>query len=547
MPARRLPTLRNRFALAFAALFFLMAAVLAVITGNAAVRQIEGEAGRALGDAASQIADKLDRDLWARRKSVGLLASLDVLRDIGNLSALRHLVDGLKNSFDTTAWVGFTDKNGIVVAGSDRLLEGADISHRPVFREGIAGNYIGDVHDALLLAKLLPNPSGEPMKFVDIATPVTDAKGDVVGTLGAHLSWNWALQVRTSVLAPQLTERAVEGLVIAADGTVLLGPGDLLGHRLDLAAIREIAPGTSGYREETWPDGHAYLTGYARSAGYLDYPGLGWTVLVRQPVERAYAGAVAVRDQVLSWAAAFSLVFAVAGWFAAGWISGPLTRIAATADRIRDGEDATIPDDARIAEIHTLAISLRALVESLGHKQRALDYMEDKAHRDGLTGLANRAEFERQINALAARSDDRRGFACLYLDLDGFKPVNDTYGHGNGDLVLQEIAARLRETLRGGDVVARLGGDEFVLLLPGEAGSLRTHAAAVAERVIAAIGAPIRLPGEITVSVGCSIGFALWPDDAGTVEELIGRADVALYAAKRGGRNRAVAAGDRVS
>ena len=538
-----LPTLRNRFALAFALPFFLMAAVLAVLSGNAAMRELKERAGLALGDAAFQIADKLDRDLWNRQNTVELLATLDVLREPRDPAALRRLVDDLKNSFDITAWVGFTGRNGIVVAASDRILEGVDISARPVFQNGIRGNFVGDVHDAVLLARLLPNPTGEAMKFVDLASPVYGGDGRVIGTLGVHLSWSWAARIRTSVLTPQLAGRDVEGLVISADGTVLLGPGELLGRRLDLAAIAAARSGTTGFAEETWPDGRVYLTGYARSVGYLSYPGLGWVTLVRQPVDHAYAAATEMRDHVLLWAAAFSIGFAVFGWFAAGWITGPLTRIAATADHIRAGESAaTIPVDARIREIRQLATSLRDLVESLGHKQRALDTMEDKAHRDTLTGLANRAEFERRVAALTEARDPVQSFACLYLDLDGFKPINDSHGHAIGDRVLQQVAARLRDALRGDDLVARVGGDEFVLVLHGPAEGLRRRAAAVAGRVLIALGAPMTF-GDLVVAVGCSIGYAVWREDADTVEALLAKADAALYAAKRGGRNRAVGAG----
>lgn len=541
MPAR-LPTLRNRLATTFALLFFALAALLAVFAGNQASREIEIDTGASLSDTAVQIADKLDRELWSRKQTVVLLATLDVLREPGDVGRLRELVDNIKQSFDVTAWVGFTGTDGKVIAASDRLLEGVDLTQRPVFINGIKGEFVGDVHDAVMLARSLPNPSGEPMKFVDLATPVEGRDGNVVGTLGVHLSWDWARQIQASVLSPQLNGRKVEGFVIATDGTVLLGSRALLGTKLDLPAIdaaRETrAP---GYREEIWPDGKAYLTGYALGTGYLDFQGLGWVTLVRQPADQALGHAFRLRRTILQLAIGFSLVFAAAGWLAAGWLAGPLVRIAAAADRIRAGDaNAVIPDDARVREVHVLARSLRGLVASLTDGETALSRMETKAYRDALTGLPNRAEFQRSVLALAARGDPAKGFACLYLDLDRFKPINDTHGHAFGDLVLQEVGVRLREALRGHDFVARLGGDEFVLVLPGESATVRDLALAVAERVIATIGRPMSLAGGVVVEIGCSIGIAVWPEDAMTVPELLGHADDALYQAKRGGRNRAV-------
>jgi diguanylate cyclase (GGDEF)-like protein len=155
---------------------------------------------------------------------------------------------------------------------------------------------------------------------------------------------------------------------------------------------------------------------------------------------------------------------------------------------------------------------------------------EHQARHDQLTGLPNRAMlFDRAGEAVAeaARTGSKTGF--LLLDLDRFKEVNDTFGHQLGDGLLQAVAYRLARSVRPGDVVARLGGDEFAVLLP----AVRATSAAreVAARLRAALAEPVRLEG-MSFEINASVGIALYPDDAGSVEQLLQHADVAMYLAK---------------
>lgn len=168
--------------------------------------------------------------------------------------------------------------------------------------------------------------------------------------------------------------------------------------------------------------------------------------------------------------------------------------------------------------------------------------MNDVVHRalhDVLTGLPNRALFgDRLQHALqrAGRSEgDQPGVGVLFIDLDRFKPVNDTFGHARGDAVLCVVAERISGCLRGSDTAARLGGDEFAVLLE-DLGS-ETQAAELAQRVIEAIIAPIQLP-EQEVYVGASVGVATGVDRSAA--ELLRAADTAMYSAKDGGRGRYV-------
>ncbi|MDE2092697.1 MAG: diguanylate cyclase [Burkholderiales bacterium] len=157
------------------------------------------------------------------------------------------------------------------------------------------------------------------------------------------------------------------------------------------------------------------------------------------------------------------------------------------------------------------------------------------AHHDGLTGLPNRLLFNDRLNqAISLAKREARQLALLYLDLDKFKPVNDTLGHAAGDELLQAVAARLRQQVRESDTVARIGGDEFAVILPGV--SRRDEARRVADKALAALATPFRLIGQgQTIDIGASIGVAIYPDDGASADALVKAADNAMYSAKHAG------------
>jgi diguanylate cyclase (GGDEF)-like protein/PAS domain S-box-containing protein len=159
------------------------------------------------------------------------------------------------------------------------------------------------------------------------------------------------------------------------------------------------------------------------------------------------------------------------------------------------------------------------------------------AHHDSLTGLPNRLLFnDRLSQAMSLAKRDSRQFALLYLDLDKFKPVNDTLGHTAGDELLQGVAARIRREVRESDTVARVGGDEFTVILPGIA--RREDAETVARKIVAAVAAPFQLGSQKqSVNIGTSIGIALYPADARDPDALVKAADAAMYSAKQAGNS----------
>ncbi|MET0048286.1 MAG: diguanylate cyclase [Sedimenticola sp.] len=157
------------------------------------------------------------------------------------------------------------------------------------------------------------------------------------------------------------------------------------------------------------------------------------------------------------------------------------------------------------------------------------------ANYDSLTGLPNRTLFSERLKmAMAHARRNRCRIALLFMDLDGFKEVNDRHGHESGDLVLQETAKRLKNCLREEDTVGRMGGDEFTVILNNLAD--REDAAGVAEKLIQAIDEPYEIAGEIQ-QIGISIGISIYPEDTDVMDTLMQFADDAMYRVKRSGKN----------
>jgi diguanylate cyclase (GGDEF)-like protein/PAS domain S-box-containing protein len=195
------------------------------------------------------------------------------------------------------------------------------------------------------------------------------------------------------------------------------------------------------------------------------------------------------------------------------------------------GRDLRQPD-------RTLLQTTGAICSQIGQfmaRKQAEERVQHLAHYDELTGLPNRNMFhERLSQAFSQAQRHDKPLAVLFIDLDGFKIINDTLGHDAGDRVLKEVAGRLRGCLRESDTVGRLGGDEFVVLV--EEFPQPVHVAAVAQKILTAVGAPFPLEGR-EFHVTASIGISTYPEDGRDVAALLKNADAAMYRAKEQGKN----------
>lgn len=191
----------------------------------------------------------------------------------------------------------------------------------------------------------------------------------------------------------------------------------------------------------------------------------------------------------------------------------------------------------------------RELQSEIAERERAEKAARHQATHDPLTGIPNRMLFIDRVETAIERAVRRgRPFALAYVDIDGFKPVNDVHGHHCGDLLLKSIAQRLTASMRREDTVARLGGDEFAFIME-EAGGSTEEAMAACHKICESLRAPYRLQEtqsgvelDLQVVVGASLGLAMYPTHGKSRESLLRAADHAMYRAKREGKNRCILA-----
>jgi diguanylate cyclase (GGDEF)-like protein len=226
--------------------------------------------------------------------------------------------------------------------------------------------------------------------------------------------------------------------------------------------------------------------------------------------------------------AGFSLVLSIVGSVAvARSITRPLETLASAAARIEHGDYVEPVNLQRADEIGVLASSLNHMRSGIADRERRILKL---AYEDPLTDLANRSRFNNALEqAIAQAAQGAARLTILMMDLDRFKYVNDTLGHGVGDHVLREVSLRLQHTVLGAECIARLGGDEFAILVK-HAGE--TDLTDTARRIISALDTPILYEGQ-PLDVGTSIGIAHFPEHGNDAQTLVRNADIAMYAAKR--------------
>jgi len=409
-------------ALAFALLSLVLTVLLVEVVDIAATGQVQTSIGHGLRELALQTADKLDRGMFERYREVRLLAGRrDLAPGTASLAERRAALDAIQDTYGFYDWIGMAGADGRVQVAGRGLLEGADVTQRPWFRNAQRGVNVGDVHEAVLLARVLPKQGGEPRRFVDVAFPWLDRDGKTIGVLGAHLSWQWARTVERSVIAPIAARGGrVEALIVSSAGVILLGPKNLQGQTIDLPSFQSAQRQDHGFLVERWPDGHSYLVGYARSQGFDSYPGLGWTVLVRQTVDDAYAPALRLRERALWSGIALALLVSVLGVLAARYITRPLGQLVRDAGRIRRGDSARLDStSSTYLEVERLSETLNALV---------CDLVSGRAELQGLNATlearvdARTAELERAL--VAVQASEQRVGAIVEAAQDAFLGVD---------------------------------------------------------------------------------------------------------------------------
>jgi len=537
--------------------------LLLLLVDHFAIRHATQEAQLRLEQLSWQMRDSLDHTLEQAVRDVRLLSALPTILHIDKAVTARRVIEQLQSQYRDYAWIGVATPNGKILASTGGLLENGDVTARPWFHKGQRGVIAEDYHPAVMLGKLLPQGT-DPWRFVDVAGPIHDENGRLLGVLAIHLSWDWARTLARSLLTPALRDYGAEIIVVRSDGVVLLGPNDMLEKRIATDSLRLALQGKTGAISEHWPDGRAYMTGYSLTGRSGAPSSLRWVILVRQTEDAAMASAHAFEQRVLLFSLVLAVLLAGAKALLVRRLVEPLNLLSHAIEDLAHAPatatPAAIPRVDSFHEARVLSEALRHLVRSERDHHEALERMNAQLEetvaertaelqqllmRDALTGLPNRRALMQTLPQVMARAMRMaRPCAVMFLDMDGFKAVNDTRGHDEGDELLRQFGARIQASIRETDLAVRLAGDEFVVIL--DMVNDLEEAEHKARFLLAQLERPFALRCA-SVRVGASIGLALqWPHQVQDPTGLLTRADQAMYEAKRNGKNRvAVSALDR--
>ncbi len=392
--------------------------------------------------------------------------------------------------------------------------------------------------------------AGDGQPSVHMAAPIYDDSGTRLGLVVVNADMNGIFRQLAGDLPRGI------GLYLATDrGDFLVHPDSAQAFAFDKgkrALVQDQFPATAalvegrgaGHVVTTAPAGsdpaHGMVATFIRER--LSAPQQeAWFILgLSQSMATVLKESDDLGEAILRIVLAFSAIAVLLAALLARAVTGPLDQMVHAVKRFA-AEPARQPlPIARQDEIGVLARSfdemqqqIQLQMSTLQNKQRELDHL---ASHDALTGLPNRRVFlDRVEHALARARRAELQMAILFVDLDHFKEINDNLGHAVGDVMLLAVSDRLRATVRAADTVARLGGDEFIILVE-DVDSVEA-VALIARKIIESLATPLSYR-EQELTVGASIGIALYPHDGCTTTEIVASADQAMYRAKIGGRNR---------
>jgi diguanylate cyclase (GGDEF)-like protein len=426
------------------------------------------------------------------------------------------------------AGLALYDANGAQVAETAaRGGQPADISQEKWFQAALKSR-------GPLIAKLYRTaPDADP--FMTMAAAIRGPDGAVAAIITGT----------TAVLEENFLKPVYEQKIGEAGGVLVIDPDANIiitsSNRPQLLApaappgvnsIHDKArAGWRGVGETTAASGRHVLS------AIVSIPAAGWFLVAHQPTDQAYRPVWKVERNLLVVSTVIIGGTLVGLYLLLNYMLGPLSeaarRLHAMARQDAPVDFLTVRRDDEIGQMVTgfnsLLTTLREREDELRENEALMQHM---AHHDALTGLPNLQLFRDRLRQSLGYAERNAGsLAVLYLDLDRFKPINDTYGHHIGDAVLKEVAGRVSGVLRKNDTFARIGGDEFAIIL-ADAADKPEQADSVVEKCRKAITQPMSVEG-LDVSVGVSIGIAHFPADGATEAELVQAADNRMYQAKR--------------
>lgn len=524
-------SLKSRVTVLLIVLVFVSAGMVALASLTIAERQMRVVAGDQQQALLTSVAAYIDQDIDSRRVLLSsVVEQLDdaTRRDPRRLQAFLEKRVTLRNAFFN---VGAFDRSGKLIANMvDRRAVGTlNVADRAYFQDAIAA------HEGGLSQPFKSKLSGKPT--VLITEPVYDDAGKFVFLLAGGIDLQQAsFLVQIDALKPGRTGFF---FIVTGDGVVLQDPDPvrLLGNVRNQRADPSHASSPS--LQEALHGFEGWATGPGRSGApaLLNYKRLrtaDWVIGSEYPLGEALTPLIDMRFKSLVASAGVAALAGLIGLLTVLRLLRPFGALRQHVGRLSaGGTDISVFNVERRDEFGDLSRAFYGLSQQRARAEAAL---EAQARTDPLTGLHNRRMFEESFDlALARARRTHTQLALAYLDIDHFKRINDTLGHGMGDRVLIEFARRLKLAVRATDTVARLAGDEFVVIFENLADPALPEV--MGQKILEAMRPEFALWDEF-VSVSTSVGIATGAAQGATMEHFLASADAALYAVKEAGRGR---------
>lgn len=476
---------------------------------------------------ANHVAQDIDRDIVERRELLERIAAKLSLTSLHNPQQLRQWL-GERHDFNPLFSLGLfvVDTSGVALVDYPVLPDrvGKSYADRDYFQQAMKGEFA--------IGKPVIGPAAN-VPVLPMAMPLRDHAGKILAVL-----------VGISALhSPNFMAALYSGQIGATGGLLLISPRDkVFVDSSDASMTLKPMPneGVNKLLDQAIQGFRGTgLTVNARGveelAAFVSVPSSGWFIVASLPTGEAFGPVTRLREFVLDNTVIILPAFLLFMVFAMRHLMRPLMKAAQQADRMTRGEIPFEPlQVVRNDEVGHLTTAFNRVLSKLLESRSELQYI---AHHDPLTGLPNRQLLADRMGQALARAQRSEGsVAVLFLDLDGFKSINDEFGHEAGDAALCEVADRLRDVVRLEDTLARVGGDEFVILLS----DLNTHAKDAAELVANKCLLVFQQPFVISdhaCKLGTSIGIAIGNSEC-VADKLLIAADQAMYRAKEMGRGK---------
>jgi signal transduction histidine kinase len=418
---------------ALSALILLLAVAIAGTVGEMAKREVGVLAAVNLENLSQQMARELSAGMDLFVRDAETLAARQIFHNpAASGSEVRAALDQFVASHPEYVSLTLIDaQSGVLLWATTRVFEGNSAIGQPAYEEGRKGTFVGDVHDAVRLAELMPRtPLGEPPRFIDVAAPVRDDRGRVTRVMSTHISWRWADNVRGMVLGPIRARSGVELLIVDSHNRVVLAPSSVApGSTVD--ALMQRAPGAAA-RPIAWTDGADYLTVMTPTMPYGQFRGLGWKVVARLPVKVAFAPVALLQRGFFAGALMLGLGAAAIAWFVTGRLLKPvpqlptaapaLSPLAPSGERRRNVQTPLLGGPLRELEFVTLAESLphivwqsdaEGLIEYSNARWQATFGPTGISRIDQLASLVHKADLPAFMDAWSASRINGSGLHCV--------------------------------------------------------------------------------------------------------------------------------------